>query len=574
MPEKITGAELLVRSLEAEGVDTIFGYPGGSIIQVYDRLYDHEDKLNHILVRHEQGAVHAAQGYARASGKTGVVVVTSGPGATNVVTGVSDAMVDSTPLVVITGQVDSHFLGTDAFQETDLLGITLPITKWACQVRRAEDIPAAVARAFFIAGSGRPGPVVLDITSDAQAGLTEVKPYERLNFIRSYVPAPQPEPGSIEKAAELINSAERPLLLAGQGVLISGASGVLTALAEKGDIPVGHTLLGLSAMPTGHRLNKGMVGMHGNIGPNINTNRADVIIAVGMRFDNRVTGAIDRYAPDAKIIHIDIDESEFNKNVRADITIHSDAKAALEALLPRIDRAHHTDWLESFDRMNADEVDRVINPLLRRDCSHGMSMPQVVDLVARKSAGEAIVVTDVGQNQMWGARHSVYKHPRSLITSGGLGTMGFGIPAAFGAKVAMPERQVVLFTGDGSFQMTLQELGTIMEQQTAVKIVILNNNFLGNVRQWQELFYRKRYSNTPMVNPDFVALCGAYGIAAENVGNMDELDAAVERMLASKKPYVLNVNIAPGDNVFPMTPSNASIDYILLSPIEIYRPND
>lgn len=574
MSEKVTGAELLIRSLEAEGVDVVFGYPGGSIIQVYDRLYDHEDKLKHILVRHEQGAVHAAQGYARAGGKTGVVIVTSGPGATNVVTGVSDAMVDSTPLVVITGQVDSRFLGTDAFQETDLLGITLPITKWACQVRRACDIPAAVARAFFIAGTGRPGPVVLDITSDAQAGLTEFRPYEKLKFIRSYVPMPTPGPGAIEKAAELINKTERPLLLAGQGVLISGASEILAKVVEKADIPVGHTLLGLSALPSGHRLNKGMVGMHGNIGPNINTNRADVIIAVGMRFDNRVTGARDRYAPDAKIIHIDIDESEFNKNIQADVTIHYDAKAALETLEPLLNKACHTEWLESFDRMNADEIDRVIKPLLTRDCSHGMSMPQVVDLVARRCNGEAIVVTDVGQNQMWGARHSIYRHPRSLITSGGLGTMGFGIPAAFGAKVAMPEREVVLFTGDGSFQMTVQELGTIMEQQTAVKIVILNNNFLGNVRQWQELFYRKRYSSTPMVNPDFVSLCGAYGIAAENVNNMEDLDRAVQRMLESKKPYVLNVNIAPGDNVFPMTPGNASIDYILLSPIEIYRPND
>lgn len=574
MAEKITGAELVVRSLEAEGVEVVFGYPGGSIIQVYDRLYDHQETLRHILVRHEQGAMHAAQGYARASGRTGVVIVTSGPGATNVVTGVSDAMVDSTPLVVITGQVDSRFLGTDAFQETDLLGITLPITKWACQVRRAEDIPAAIARAFFIAGSGRPGPVVVDITSDAQAGLADARPYEKLTFIRSYEPNPLPAEGAIEKAARLLNEAERPMVLAGQGVLISNASEALTRLVEKADLPVGCTLLGLSALPTGHRLNKGMLGMHGNIGPNVNTNRADVILAVGMRFDNRVTGALDKYAPDARIIHIDIDESEFNKNVRADVCVHADARMALEALLPLVEKRRHTEWLESFDRMNADEVNRVIDPLLRRGDEQGLSMPQVIDMVARKSDGEAIVVTDVGQNQIWGARHSVYRSPRSLITSGGLGTMGFGIPAAFGAKTARPDRQVVLFTGDGSFQMTVQELGTIMEQHTAVKIVILNNNFLGNVRQWQELFYRKRYSSTPMVNPDFPALCGAYGIPAENVDGMAQLEGAVERMLAAETPYVLNVNIAPGDNVFPMTPGNAAVDYILLSPIEIYRPND
>lgn len=572
MSEKVTGAELVVRSLEAEGVDTVFGYPGGSIIQVYDRLYDHRDKLRHILVRHEQGAVHAAQGYARASGKTGVVIVTSGPGATNVVTGIADAMVDSTPLVVITGQVASEFLGTDAFQETDLIGITLPVTKWACQVRRAQDVPAAIARAFFIAGSGRPGPVVVDITADAQGGLTEDKPYERLDFIRSYVPDPEPAEEALAEAARLINEAERPMILAGQGVLISGASDALRALAEKGDIPVGCTLMGLSALPTEHRLNKGMLGMHGNLGPNINTNRADVILALGMRFDNRVTGNLDRYAPDARIIHVDIDESEFNKNVRADVCLHSDARRALESLLPRVKRRRHEDWLASFDRMNADERRLVSDPLVKREES--LSMPRVIDLVARKSRGEAIIVTDVGQNQMWGARHSRFRSPRLFITSGGLGTMGFGIPAAFGAKVAMPGRQVVLFTGDGSFQMTLQELGTIMEQGTAVKIVILNNSFLGNVRQWQELFYNKRYSATPMVNPDFKALCAAYGIPAEDVPTAAELDGAIERMLAAETPYVLNVSIDAGDNVFPMVPNNAPIDRIMLSANETYTPHD
>jgi acetolactate synthase-1/2/3 large subunit len=574
MSEKITGAEALIRALEVEGVNTVFGYPGGSIIQVYDRLYDYRDRIHHILVRHEQGAVHAAQGYARSSGKTGVVIATSGPGATNVVTGVADAMVDSTPLVVITGQVDSRFLGTDAFQETDLLGITLPITKWACQVRKAEDIPAAVARAFFIASHGRPGPVVLDITSDAQAGLLEYDGYKKVEFIRSYEPSPAPVEADVNAAAELLNSAVRPMILVGQGVILSGAEETVIKLAEKADIPLCCTLLGLSAIPSGHRLYKGMLGMHGNLGPNINTNRADVILAVGMRFDNRVTGNLDRYAPDAKIIHVDIDSAEFNKNVAAAATIHADANAALTALLPKINRARHTEWLSSFDRMNDDELSRVITPLMQRPSESTLSMPEVIDHITRKTAGEAIVVTDVGQNQMWAARHSLFAHTRSMVTSGGLGTMGFGIPASIGAKVANPDRQVILYTGDGSFQMTIQELGTIMEQRVAVKIVILNNSFLGNVRQWQELFFRKRYSNTPMVNPDFIALCAAYGIKGENVENRDALSEAVDRMLAANEPYVLNVNIEADDNVFPMTPGNSAVDYILLSPIEIYRPND
>lgn len=574
MVEQITGAELLMRSLEAEGVDTVFGYPGGSIIKVYDKLYDHTDTINHILVRHEQGATHAAQGYARVSGKPGVVIVTSGPGATNVVTGISDAMVDSTPLVVITGQVDSRFLGTDAFQETDLLGITLPITKWACQVRRAKDIPAAVARAFFIAGSGRPGPVVIDITADAQGELVDAVEHEKVTYIRSYEPNPEPEEGEMARAVSLLNMAERPMILAGQGVLISNATKELVEFAEKGDIPVGCTLMGMSALPSRHRLFKGMLGMHGNIGPNINTNRADVIVAVGMRFDNRVTGDLEQYAPKAKIIHIDIDESEFNKNVKADICIHSDARVALRKLATRMDERKHPEWINSFDKMNADERTLVIEPILNRPSECGISMPQVIGMVAEKSGGDAVIVTDVGQNQMWGARQSVYNRPRSLVTSGGLGTMGFGIPAAFGAKVAAPERQVVLFTGDGSFQMTLQELGTIMEQKTAVKIVILNNSYLGNVRQWQELFYGRRYSFTLMTNPDFVTLCAAYNIPAENVETPEALSGAIDRMLEAETPYLLNVNIAPTDNVFPMTPGNAAVDFVMLSPTEIYSPND
>lgn len=574
MSEKIAGAELLLRCLEAEGVDTVFGYPGGSIIQVYDRLYDHQESLRHILVRHEQGAVHAAQGYARVSGRTGVVIVTSGPGATNVVTGVADAMVDSTPLVVITGQVDSRFLGTDAFQETDVIGITLPVTKWACQVRRAEDIPAAVARAFYIAGSGRPGPVVLDITADAQTGMAELKPYEKLNFIRSYEPYPAPEADALGRAAMLLNGAERPLMLIGQGVSISNAGAEVVELAEKAGIPVAATMMGLSAVPSRHPLFKGMLGMHGNIGPNWNTNRADVILAVGLRFDNRVTGALDKYAPQARIIHIDIDASEFDKNVKADVCIHADAREALKALTPMVNSASHEEWSRSFDLMNADERSRVTMPLLQRSGDGAMTMPQVIDLLAELGREEAIVVTDVGQHQMWSVRHSRFALPRSLVTSGGLGTMGFGIPAAIGAKTALPERQVVLFTGDGSFQMTVQELGTIMENRIPVKIVIMNNNFLGNVRQWQQLFFNGRYSSTPMVNPDFVALCGAYGIPAENVERGDGLRGAMERMLAADGPYLLNVNIESFDNVFPMTPSNSAVDYILLSATEQYTPSN
>lgn len=569
MSNKINGAEALIRSLINEGVDTVFGYPGGAIIPVYDKLYDYTSQLKHILVRHEQGATHAAQGYARATGRTGVVIVTSGPAATNVITGLSDALMDSTPLVVITGQVSSSLLGSDAFQETDVVGIVHPITKWAVQIRRAEDIPAAVARAFYIANNGRPGPVVLDIAKDAQVGLLDFKP-ATCDFIRSYIPVPTINNADIIEAARLLNYAERPMILSGHGVMISSAEEQLQMLAEKADIPVATTLLGLSTMPSDHPLYKGMLGMHGNIGPNYNTNRADVILAIGMRFDDRVTGRLESYAPNAKIIHVDIDSSEFNKNVKATLTIHADARQALDALLPHINQTRRTEWLDSFVPCEEIETEKVINPELYP--GEGlMKMGEVVNLVSRAFEDKAIGVTDVGQNQMFGSRYFRFTQPRSFLSSGGLGTMGFGLPAAIGAKMGCPEREVVLFVGDGGFQMTIQELGTILEYGTAVKIVLLNNNFLGNVRQWQQLFFNGRFSQTPMVNPDFVAICEAYGIKAENVDDRSQLSDAIDRMVKSKSAYLLNVNIDPTDMIFPMIPLGAAVDEMLVNPNEMFK---
>lgn len=569
MSNKINGAEALIRSLINEGVDTVFGYPGGAIIPVYDKLYDYTSQLKHILVRHEQGATHAAQGYARATGRTGVVIVTSGPAATNVITGLSDALMDSTPLVVITGQVSSSLLGSDAFQETDVVGIVHPITKWAVQIRRAEDIPAAVARAFYIANNGRPGPVVLDIAKDAQVGLLDFKP-ATCDFIRSYIPVPTINNADIIEAARLLNYAERPMILSGHGVMISSAEEQLQMLAEKADIPVATTLLGLSTMPSDHPLYKGMLGMHGNIGPNYNTNRADVILAIGMRFDDRVTGRLESYAPNAKIIHVDIDSSEFNKNVKATLSIHADARQALEALLPHINQTRRTEWLDSFVPCEEVETEKVINPELYP--GEGlMKMGEVVNLVSRAFEDKAIGVTDVGQNQMFGSRYFRFTQPRSFLSSGGLGTMGFGLPAAIGAKMGCPEREVVLFVGDGGFQMTIQELGTILEYGTAVKIVLLNNNFLGNVRQWQQLFFNGRFSQTPMVNPDFVAICEAYGIKAENVDDRSQLSDAIDRMVKSKSAYLLNVNIDPTDMIFPMIPLGAAVDEMLVNPNEMFK---
>ncbi|ANU64480.1 acetolactate synthase, large subunit, biosynthetic type [Muribaculum intestinale] len=569
--EKISGGDALIRSLICEGVDIVFGYPGGSIMPVYDRLYDYQDKLRHILVRHEQGATHAAQGYARVSGRTGVVIVTSGPAATNVVTGLSDALMDSTPMVVITGQVATPFLGFDAFQETDVVGITQPITKWSYQIRRAEDVAWAVARAFYIASTGRPGPVVLDITKDAQVGLTDFQ-FKKCDYIRSYTPYPAIDMDDVEQVAEMINSAQRPMILSGHGVMISGAEAELAALAEKAEIPVAATLLGLSTIPSAHPLYKGMLGMHGNIGPNINTNRADLIIAIGMRFDDRITGNVKAYAPQARIVHIDIDASEFDKNIATHATIHGDAKAALQALLPLVKENTHRQWLAEFDEPARVEYEKVVMREVH-PAEGRMTMGEVVNNVSKATGHKAIVVTDVGQNQMFSARYSRFTEPRSIVTSGGLGTMGFGLPAAIGAKMGAPERTVVFYTGDGGLQMTIQELGTIMEYGTDVKIVLLNNNFLGNVRQWQSLFFNDRFSQTPLLNPDFVMIAKAYGIAAESVATREELPGAIERMLAHDGAYLLDVNIDETDMIFPMTPAGAHVDHVMINATETY-PTD
>ncbi len=571
--EEITGAEALIRSLIAEGVDRVFGYPGGAIIPVYDKLYDYTDSLTHVLVRHEQGAIHAAQGYARVSGRPGVVIVTSGPAATNVMTGLSDATMDSTPLVVITGQVNESLLGSDAFQETDVVGITQPITKWAYQIRRAEDIPGAVARAFYIAGSGRPGPVVLDIAKNAQNELLQWAGYKRCNFIRSYLPSPEIPEADLRRVADMINAAERPMIISGHGVMIAQAEEALAQLAEKADIPVASTLLGLSTMPTAHPLFKGMVGMHGNVGPNWNTNRADLIVAIGMRFDDRVTGEVGHYAKNARIVHIDIDASEFDKNVPTSATIHGDARKALEGLLPMVIPAKHTEWLATFDAAHRTEYDTVMRDALGDDDPEGpLRMGEVARKVSIAAGSDPVLVTDVGQNQMLSARYFNYSAPRSIITSGGLGTMGFGLPAAIGAKMAAPQRQVCVFCGDGGFQMTMQELGTIMQYGTAVKIIVLNNDYLGNVRQWQAMFYNNRFSQTPMVNPNFIEIARAYGIEAENVAHRRELDAAIRRMMDWPGAYLLNVRVDERDMVFPMTPNGKPVDYIILDRNTTYSP--
>lgn len=572
MSEKILGSDAMCRALLAEGVNTIFGYPGGQIMSFYDTLYDYQDRLHHILVRHEQGAVHAAQGYARTSGKVGVVTVTSGPAATNVITGISDAMTDSTPLVVITGQVAVNSLGTEAFQETDVIGITQPITKWSYQIRSAEEIPWAVARAFYLASTGRPGPVVLDFTKDAQTGSVEWD-YTPINYIRSYDPDPIPQPQALTEAATLLNQAKRPMILVGHGVLISEAEKELIALAEKADIPMASTLLGLSAIPSDHPLHKGMVGMHGNIAPNIKTNEADVILAVGLRFDDRVTGRIDSYAKQAKIIHVDIDRAEFNKTVNSHVHIHSDARKALSSLLPMVNKASHAEWIASFDApRQVEEIEvmqRELHPIDTRDGA--MRMGQVIRKISEASNNEGILVTDVGQNQMMAARYFKYSSPHSVITSGGLGTMGFCLPAAIGAKLGAPDRQVFAFMGDGGFQMTMQELGTIMDYGIPVKMIILNNNFLGNVRQWQSMFYRDRFMGTPLLNPDFAVIGKAYNIKSEDVNTAHELDAAIERMVKSDEAYLLNVNIETEDMVFPMVAPGSAVDEILINQNKKYQ---
>lgn len=551
-----------MRALEKEGVQTLFGYPGGSIMPVFDALYDHRDKLNHILVRHEQGAAHAAQGYARVSGRVGVCLVTSGPGATNTITGIADAMIDSTPIVVIAGQVGTSFLGSDAFQEVDLVGVTQPISKWSYQIRRADDVAWAVSRAFYIARSGRPGPVVLDFAKNAQVEETVYEPIT-VDFIRSYVPEPETDEREVAEAVRLIDTAMRPLALVGQGVELGNARRELLAFVEKADIPCGCTLLGLSAMPTSHRLNKGMLGMHGNLGPNVKTNECDVLIAIGMRFDDRVTGRLDTYARQAKVIHLDIDPSEVNKNVKADVALLGDCRKTLPMLTSRIRANQHTLWIKSFGEYENIEYENVI----RKELFPGegpLTMGEVARAVSDATGDEAILVTDVGQNQMLSARYFRYKHPRSIVTSGGLGTMGFGLPAGIGATFGRPDRTVCVFMGDGGLQMNLQELGTVMEQGAPVKMVLLNNNFLGNVRQWQAMFFNRRYSFTPMANPDYMKVAEAYGIPSARVFTREELAGGIGKMLATPGPFLLEACVIEEGNVLPMTPPGSPVNEMLL----------
>ena len=552
---RMTGSRALLESFLIEGVDTLFGYPGGAIIPVYDALYDYRNRLRHILVRHEQGAVHAAQGYARVSGRVGVCLVTSGPGATNTVTGLADALMDSTPIVLITGQVGSSLLGTDAFQETNFIGITQAVTKWNCQVKRAEEIPAAIAKAFFVARSGRPGPVVVDITKDAQCGVAPFH-YKRVTSIRSYVPVSEPDPARLDEAARLIDEAQRPLVMVGQGVLLGNAEAQLRAFLEKSGMPVASTLLGLSAVPTDAPQYVGMLGMHGNYGPNIRNRECDLIVAVGMRFDDRVTGSPAHFAENARVIHLEIDPAEIGKIIPADVPVAGDVRQTLPMLTERIHSRDHSAWIEGFRVCDRIERERVIDKALH-PAGGRIHMGEAVDTVARAYANDAVVVTDVGQQQMFAARYFGFRRTRSLVTSGGLGTMGFGLPAAIGAKLGAPERDVVLFVGDGGLQMTIQELGTIFQSKVPVKIVLLNNSFLGMVRQWQELFYDSRYSFTELTNPDFGMIARANGLGYRRVESREELADAVAEMKASQEAYLLEVCVENQENVFPMVPAGA-----------------
>jgi acetolactate synthase-1/2/3 large subunit len=561
--EHISGAEALLKCLIEEGVDTIFGYPGGAIMPVYDKLMDFEDKLEHFLTRHEQGAAHAAQAYAMVTGKPGICFATSGPGATNLVTGIANAYLDSIPVVFITAQVVSNLIGTDAFQETDIIGVSMPVTKWNCQVKKAEDIPATIAKAFYIAKSGRPGPVLIDITKDAQLEKLDFK-YRKCDYIRSYNPNIPLHTKEIESAAIIINHAERPLILAGHGVLLSKAENELKAFAEKAGIPVACTLLGLSGFPSDHRLFAGMLGMHGNYAPNLLTNEADVIIAVGMRFDDRVTGNLKKYAKKASIIHIEIDEAEINKNVPVDVEINNDAKEVLTHLIPLVNANSYEKWIREFRICDKAEYDKVIKAEIKPD-KGDLRMGEIVRKVSDMTDGEAIIVTDVGQNQMYAARYYKFKHPNSLVTSGGMGTMGFGLPGGIGAKVGKPDKQVIAFMGDGGFQMTLQELGTILHYSIGVKIIILNNNFLGMVRQWQEMFNDKRYASTELVNPDFGMIANAFGIPSKKVTKREELEGSLKEMLDSKGPYLLNIIVEKQGNVFPMVEPGSSVSEIRLT---------
>tara|TARA_B100000953_G_scaffold155194_1_gene128376 strand:- start:1421 stop:3118 length:1698 start_codon:yes stop_codon:yes gene_type:complete len=559
---KISGAEAVIKCLLEEGVDIIYGYPGGAIMPIYDELFKYQDKLNHILTRHEQGATHAAQGYARVSGKVGVVTATSGPGATNLITGIADAQIDSTPMVCITGQVASHLLGSDAFQECDIIGISTPVTKWNCQVTKASDIPEAISKAFYIAKSGRPGPVLIDITKDAQFELMEFK-YNKCHSIRSYKPIPEFSINEINKAAELINSSKKPFIVWGQGVILGNAETEFKEFIEKTGIPAASTILGLSALSTDHPLNVGMLGMHGNYGPNVLTNECDLLIAIGMRFDDRVTGNLETYAKQAKIIHFEIDPAEINKNVEVDIAVLGSVKDTIPELIQLVNKKSHTNWVNKFHSFYKKEFNKVIKNELNPS-KEGLTMGEVINEINKASKGNAIIVSDVGQHQMVACRYAIFNQSKSNITSGGLGTMGFALPAAIGAKMGAPDREVIAIIGDGGYQMTIQELGTVFQTGCAVKIVVLNNEYLGMVRQWQEMFFDKRYASTEMTNPDFVKIAKGYFIDGNQVKKRENLKTSIKKMMNSKKPYFLEVCVEKDDNVFPMIPSGASVSDVRL----------
>ncbi|MGB5244034.1 MAG: biosynthetic-type acetolactate synthase large subunit [Lutimonas sp.] len=558
----ITGAEAVVRCLIEEGVDLIYGYPGGAIMPVYDEFYKFKDELHHVLTRHEQGAVHAAQGYARTSGRVGVAIATSGPGATNLITGIADAQIDSTPVVCITGQVASHLLGSDAFQETDIISLSTPVTKWNYQITKAHEIPEILAKAFYIAKSGRPGPVLIDITKDAQFGEFDFE-YTPCKRVRSYNPVPEIEESQLVEAAKIINAAKKPFVVWGQGIVLGNAEKEFQDFIEKSGIPCASTLLGLSAMSTEHPLNKGMVGMHGNYAPNVLTNECDVLLGIGMRFDDRVTGNLKTYAKQAKVIHFEIDPAEVDKNVKTDVAVLGDVKETLSVILPKIEKKSYPDWEKRFDELYGIEFKEVIDDQLNPK-TEGLTMAEVIKYLNDQTKGEAVVVSDVGQHQMIASRYSAFKYSNSKITSGGLGTMGFALPAAIGAKMGAPHREVVAIIGDGCFQMTIQELGTILQTDVAVKIIILNNEFLGMVRQWQELFFDRRYAYTTMVNPDFIKIAEGYGIQAKQVSKREDLKGAIKEMIASDKSYILEVRVVQEGNVFPMIPTGASVSEIRL----------
>ncbi|MGB2171715.1 MAG: biosynthetic-type acetolactate synthase large subunit [Flavobacteriaceae bacterium] len=558
----ISGAEAVIRCLLAEGADLVYGYPGGAIMPIYDELYKFSDQLRHVLTRHEQGATHAAQGFARTSGKVGVAMATSGPGATNLVTGIADAQIDSTPMVCITGQVASHLLGSDAFQETDIIGISTPVTKWNYQITQASEIPEIMAKAFYIARSGRPGPVLIDITKDAQFDFFDFS-YTKCTGVRSYRPVPDLQMTQVEKAAEVINAAQKPMIVWGQGVILGEAESEFQSFVEASGIPAVWTILGLSALPTKHPLNMGMVGMHGNYGPNVLTNECDVLIAIGMRFDDRVTGNLDTYAKQAQVVHLEIDPAEISKNVKADFPVLGNCKESLAALLPLIKKKDLTAWKDRFAEHMKIEMDTVINSDLH-PTKEGLTMGETIMAINKYTGGDAVIVTDVGQHQMVACRYAEFIRSKSNVTSGGLGTMGFALPAAIGAKMGAEDRHVVAIIGDGGYQMTIQELGTIFQTGIAVKIVVLNNDYLGMVRQWQQLFFDQRYASTEMTNPDFVMIAKGYNIAAKRVSQRADLDQAVEEMMASDQPYFLEVCVEKEDNVFPMIPTGASVTDIRL----------